>query len=746
MILVPLIAGCALLTPLPEPTSLEQRLAAVPTSGLPLAASVTIHWDDHQIPFIEAEHDRDAAFALGLVHAHLRLGQMEILRRVSQGRLAEMGGPAAVDIDHGLRLLDLGRAAPEIEAKMSPATRDWLAAYVAGINHYQQGMAHPPHEFRVLGLTREAWTPADIITIGRMAGADVNWLVWANLLELRGRKDWPEIWKRLVENGRDSMPSFAGSELSPLDASIAGLSRSGSNSLAVAPRRSASGGALMVNDPHLGIQLPSLWLLAGIESPGLHAVGLMFPGLPFFALGRNPDIAWGGTNMRAASSELYDVSKLAATQISERRETIKVRWWFDREVILRESPWGPVVSEAPFLEGTPGAPFALRWTGHLASDELSAMLALNRARNFVEFRAALEDFSVPGQNMLYADARGNIGQVMAVHLPKRDGPPPADVIVDPDSSEAAWNEMLSVRDLPFNLNPVAGFLATANNRPADTEVHVGYFFSPDDRVARMAELAGGGLPLDLAAVERLQRDVYMPSAVALRDLFLGKLARSGMAARASAAERRAIEVLRAWDGHYRARARGPVAFEAFRKAFSAAFYELTYGAQDWAAFANVGRIKSLMMGDIARAGVDDLGPALERGLEAAAAALADFADWGALHRLSLAHPLGFLPVVGRRYRFAEAPVGGSTDTLMKSAHGLVDDRHNARYGSTARHISDMSDPDLNYFVLPGGQDGWINSSTFLDQLPLWREGRYIQMPLRMESVRVRFPHRVVLTP
>ena len=112
----------------------------------------------------------------------------------------------------------------------------------------------------------------------------------------------------------------------------------------------------------------------------------------------------------------------------------------------------------------------------------------------------------------------------------------------------------------------------------------------------------------------------------------------------------------------------------------------------------------------------------------------------------LAHPLAVLPVVGARYRFADRPIGGSTDTLMKSAHGLTDRRHNARYGSTARHISDMSDLDSNYFVLLGGQDGWIDSSTFLDQLPLWLEGAYIRMPLRMETVREDFPHRMELAP
>jgi penicillin amidase len=741
-----LIAGCALLAPLPKPASLEQRLAAVPTAGLPLKGKVTVYWDDHQIPFIEAGDDADAAFALGLVHAHLRLGQMEILRRVSQGRLSEMAGPLAVDIDHGLRLLDLGRAAPKIEAALPKATRDWLQAYVAGINHYQQNVARLPHEFGVLGLGREPWTLGDVLTFGRMAGSDVNWLVWANLLKLRGRADWPEIWARLIDNGTASIASFAGRDLSALEALIAGFSRSGSNSLAIAPGRSASGGALMVNDPHLGIQLPNLWLLAGLKSPSIHAVGLMFPGLPFFAIGRNPWIAWGGTNMRAASSELYDVSGLPAAQITERRETIKVRWWFDREVTLRETPWGPIVSDAPFLSEMAGAPFALRWTGHRVSDETSAMLTVNRARDFAAFRAAFETFAVPGQNMLYADAQGNIGQVMAVQLPRRDGAPPDDVILDPGRNSAAWDDMQGVRDLPFGLNPERGFLASANNRPSDTGIHIGYFFSPDDRTLRMAELVGQGGPLDLEALKRLQRDVYMPSAARLRDLFLRKLEVAGLIASATGKAQEAIEVLRAWDGRYETGARGPVAFEAFRKAVSAAFYEVTYGTQDWAAFANVGRIKSLMIEDLERAAAEELEPALAGGLAAAAEALGEFADWGAMHRLALAHLLGRLPVIGGRYRFAERPIGGSTDTLMKSAHGLTDARHVARYGSTARHISDMSDLDLNYFVLLGGQDGWINSANFLDQLPLWLAGDYIRMPLRMATVRKEFPHRMELSP
>ena len=114
--LVPLLctgalAGCSLLKPLPKATTVEQRLSAMPTQGLPLQQPVSIYWDEHQVPFIQAATDDDAAFVLGLVHAHLRLGQMAIYRRIVQGRVAEMGGPLATDIDHGVRILDFGRAA-----------------------------------------------------------------------------------------------------------------------------------------------------------------------------------------------------------------------------------------------------------------------------------------------------------------------------------------------------------------------------------------------------------------------------------------------------------------------------------------------------------------------------------------------------------------------------------------------------------------------------------------------------------
>ena len=463
------LAGCSLIKPLPKPMTLEERLAAVPTQQVPIHGWVRIYWNDYQIPFIEAETDDDAAFALGLVHAHLRLGQMAVYRRIAQGRLAEIGGPLAIDIDHGIRILDFGHATAATLAAMPEETRRWLQRFVDGINHYQAEVEQLPYEYGVLALEPEPWTVADILTFGRLAGTDVSWLVWFNLLKLRGRPDWPQIWARLLEQGGDrSLPADLGRGETSADIAdvLAGLGRSGSNSLALAPSRTHGSGAILANDPHLGINLPNTWLIAGVKSPSYQAVGLMVPGLPLFAIGRNPWIAWGGTNMRASASDLINVRALPDAEEGRRDETIRVRWWPDQSVTLRDTRFGPILSDAPQLRDLNLDEASLRWTGHLPSDEVTAMLKVACARDFDEFRSAFASFSVPGQNMLYADAKGNLGQVMAVQVPDRQSAP-KDLVIEASDAERSWQTLRDATTLPAMVNPEEGFIASANNRPSE---------------------------------------------------------------------------------------------------------------------------------------------------------------------------------------------------------------------------------------------------------------------------------------
>ncbi len=713
----------------------------LPRIGLPITAPVTVYWDEHHIPYIKAETDDDLATALGLVHAHLRLGQLEMMRRLSQGRLAEMIGPLGVEVDRLMRTLDIGRAVPAIARDLPEETRRWLEAFVRGLNHHIAAAEALPREFRLFALQREPWSLADLLTLGRLVSVDVNWIVWLRLLGLRTDPGWPLLWRRLVCHEIFS-PDAAGSTQPVLtrgiSSAVGAAPRSGSNSFVVSPARAASGAPLIASDPHLALFLPNPWIIAGMKSPSYHAVGLMVPGLPFVALGRNPWLAWGGTSLHAASSDLVAVSADGQAGIRERDVVIAVRWGRRRKIRIRETSWGPVVTDIPWLRSGSDV-LALRWIGHQPSDEMTAMLRVNRARNWAEFQQALGGFAVPGQRMLYADPAGHIGRLMAAHLPHRRGAAPPDLVTEAGATDG-WNIKITGNQLPSCLDPPEGFIASANERPAGTDMLIGHHFSPPDRKQRLDQLlsAEGGLSVEAAA--KIQRDVHWTAALHQRDLLLAWLA--AVPGRRSAREESLIAELRGWDGAYGADSRGALAFELL----SCHLARRLVDHRRREAYAASWAMRGLIWDDVRSAAAEDRDRALIPAVRGAAKAMAHRAVWGTLHRLRLGHPLALMPLVGRAYAVADLPAAGSSETLLKTAHPLSDGRHASRYGSSARHISDLAHPDRNYFALLGGQDGWLNSTTFADQLALWLRGDYVAMPLTPEAVAATFPHRTVLAP
>jgi penicillin G amidase len=285
-----------------RPHSVAERMAALPTRGLPVRERVEIRWSEHLVPYIDAQSDRDLAGTLGLVHAHLRLAQMEMFRRIAQGRLAEAIGPIAAPLDHSLRVLGPTRAVPAILDALPERTRDWLEGFADGINHWIASAA-PPLELRLLGLVPEPWSLTDLLEIARIAAADIGWLLLLRLLRLPRGEDWPEVWGRMLE-GAVPVPSLGtgGGIEEALARILLGLGRSGSNAVAVSGGRSETGNALLAGDPHLSLGLPSVWIAAAYRSPSYNVAGLMIPGIPVMAIGRNRHIAWGGTNLHAARS------------------------------------------------------------------------------------------------------------------------------------------------------------------------------------------------------------------------------------------------------------------------------------------------------------------------------------------------------------------------------------------------------------------------------------------------------------
>jgi penicillin amidase len=717
--------------------SLEERLAMLPRTNLPVERPVAIRWDHHQVPFIEAETDDDLAVALGIVHAHLRLGQLELMRRLGQGRVAAMIGASGIAIDHLLRTLDIGRAVPAIVADMPPATRAWIDAFVRGLNYHLMRVRPLPPEFRLLNLEPEPWTVTDVVTLGRLVSADVNWIIWLQLLKFRNDNDWPLLWHKLL--AADGLSCWT-NEVTGAAASLPKFAfHAGSNSFVVGPSRSATGGALIASDPHLSMGLPNAWLLAAFKSPSYQATGLMIPGLPFVALGRNPWIAWGGTNLHATSSDLVELPAEALTAATEREIALTVRWGRNRKIRIRETPWGPIITDVPRLSVSK-QPLALRWMGHYPSDEITAMLAINRAQGWAEFQAALDGFAVPGQNMTFAAASGQIGRAMAARLPHRCGDSQHDIAVPPEFSNG-WDAPISSRELPQMVDPAEAFVASANERPQEGSQFIGQHFSPRDRKRRLDQLLGGADQMSVEAAAQIQRDVHWESALAQCRQILAWLD-SPTVSDLKLRYRRVIDALARWDGCYDTTSSGALALEIL-------WYHLVRSlipGRHRAVFGAAWGARGLLWDDVVAADHQQRQRALRRALRESARGTSNGETWGSRHRLRLGHPLAVLPAIGRAWRFTDLPSGGTTDTLMKTAHTLTNRRHGIRYGSIARHISDCSQPDRNYFVLLGGQDGWWGSTTFLDQLPLWQRGEYIVVPLQPQTACRTFQYTTDLTP
>lgn len=711
----------------PTPITGKERLASFPTESLPVTSAVNVYWNDYGVPFVHAQSDADAALALGLVHAHLRLGQMETLRRLSAGRVAEMAGPLAVNIDRAIRTLDLAHAVPAIERQLPPETRRWLTRYVEGVNLYQERMKAAPPDWALLGIRPEPWTVADVLRLSRLAGADVSWMRLLGYFALKDERGFEAFWARY----RVSLHRSAVWD------PFAWVSRTGSNSFVLDGTRTRSGKPLMANDPHLGLSLPNFWVLVGVKTPTLHAVGLSIPGIPFVALGRNPDIAWGGTNMHALSSDLFDVTDTQG-EWKVQETPVAVRGWWSATSRARWTPWGPLISDISYLAPSmAGKQIALRWAGHFPSDEITAFLKANRARTPAQLRQAFQTYAVSGQNILYAARSGEIGQVFAVSLP-RDRRALGAVPYRPPEEVKAWESWRRPTDFPELKSPRDGILVSANQKPPESYPPVGEFFSPPQRVNRLRQLLSPRRDWDRDSAALVQRDVYSETSFRLKTLLVGALRGRVQPAWNGWTE------LENWDGKYSADSLGALVYQALAAEAIREIYAEEFGPK-LVAFLLSSEVGQDWLAHDLRVPSDQQLAALNRAV-ATVVQSAVQAQWGDRHRLRLGHLLAGLPVLGQTFVFAEFPGEGSMETVYKSAHSLGAELHSARYGAQARHISDLADPDANDFVLLGGQDGWWGSDQAMDQVPLWRRGEFVRVPLSLEKVAATFPKVLTLTP
>lgn len=682
--------GCSFNPPKPGTYSLDDRLVFFPKTPAFLD-SVTIYWDNHAIPYIEASNELDVPYAMGLIHAHLRLSQLEIFRRAIFGEFAETASYPGFLIDEGIRTLNPTKAIDEIVESLPVHTAQWIERYVAGINHYKENLTLPSADLVAMNLENtRRWEIRDVIAITRLVSADVNWFSFITFLKNRNDPKFKEAWDRVLVWGDNAIPSFQ----SPIEQ----FSKAGSNSVVVR-------GGLIANDPHVGFALPNLWMVLGYKTPKNKVLGFMIPGLPVILLGRNDNIAWGGTNMIGVSTTLYDAT---GYEIKEREEEFKIRFWFDTKRKIKETELGPIISDVFDNEG---APVAVKWRGHEVSDEISSFIKVNNAKDFKEFKEAFSTYAVSGQNFLYTDVEGNIGQVVAIETNKEKAFAARLPVANP--SELSWGKRYNALSLPSAFNPKEGHLVSANNTPVKLEPSLTISTNSNDRILQFKRLLEG--KLDVESLSKIQLDTYAESYKKLSDRLMELLSDEHFNLKFE---------LKNWDGRYeidRSSAPNILIFHV-----AEAHLSKKYGEAGGAFLQRSRALPSILYEDSYEEGFKDLVN------EVAQKALNDFQSnptWGDIHKLKVQHWIGNVPVLGVGYVFDEFSIAGSDSTIFKTSASLTNEVHNARFGANSRHISDLRDPDENYFILMGGQDGFVGSAQYIDQLQLWREGKLIKVSL-----------------
>ncbi|WP_181768146.1 penicillin acylase family protein [Streptomyces albidus (ex Kaewkla and Franco 2022)] len=506
---------------------------------------VTVQRDREGIPQVYADSSNDLFTAQGYVQAQDRFWEMDVRRHMTAGRLSEMFGPGQVKTDAFLRTLGWRRVAEREYAGLSPEAKANLKAYSAGVNAYlkdHKGSA-ASLEFAALDLSGDykphKWSPVDSVAWLKAMAWDLRAnmsseidraLMSSRLTSQQIEELYPDYPadrnKPIVDGGIDpggknfeaqgdsvtarrnspgahqavkDASSKLGSVATQLDKipALLGPSNSGigSNSWVVSGQNTTTGKPLLANDPHLSPQLPSIWYQMGLhcrtvsKSCPYDVSGFTFSGLPGVVIGHNQDISWGMTNLGADVTDLYlerfrDGGYLydgRRRPYKTRQETIKVAGGSSREITVRETNNGPVISdrdselrkvgdEAPVDNAAPdredGYGVSLRWTALSPSKTMDAVFKLNRASDFKEFRAAAADFAVPSQNLIYADTRGNIGYQAPGRIPVRgagDGRYPAPGW-DP---RYRWKSYVPQKALPWEYNPERGYIVTANQAVVD---------------------------------------------------------------------------------------------------------------------------------------------------------------------------------------------------------------------------------------------------------------------------------------
>lgn len=467
-----------------------------------LSVPVEVVFDQNLIPHIFAQNELDLYRAQGYVTAQHRLWQMEFQTMAAAGRISEIVGPIAIELDRMTRRKGLAYGA-EVGLKYieenDPETLRLVEAYADGVNQYisQLSAARLPVEYKILNYRPEPWSAYKTLLLLKymsdMLVGDRD-LEYSNLRKILGEAglnklfpDFPTENDPIIEATKvwDFTPipiskpdsiNYPDNTLliAPLTQPIEGT---GSNNWAVAGKKTKSGNPILANDPHLGLNLPSLWYAMQLSTPTHSAKGATLPGALGVISGFNQDVAWGVTNATKDARDWYKITfqdeKRNAYKFGEewrrtdfRIEEIKVKGQetvYDTVVYTHH---GPVVYDRTFRSERQDVNFALKWTVHMGSNEQKTFILLNKAENFAAYNAALDFYTSPAQNFAFASKSGDIGMRIQGKFPLK-WPGQGKFFMDGADPQMEWQGYIPNEHNPVTLNPERGFVSSSNQHPVD---------------------------------------------------------------------------------------------------------------------------------------------------------------------------------------------------------------------------------------------------------------------------------------
>ena len=755
-------------------------------------APVEIVRDNANVPHIFGETDQDVFFALGYAHAQDRLWQMITLRRTAQGRLSEVFGPRTLEIDKLLRRLDLYGLAQQSVAAQDEQTTVALRAYANGVNTRideinASALGRGAPELFLFPQAIAPWQPADSLAVQKLMALQLSGQLQEEVLRartsltLRDPARLSDILPDAPGKGVAALPEYASlfpeaprfAAARPMpDDPLSPFPRRGfagaSNAWAAAPNRSASGGTLLANDPHLGLSAPGIWYLARLELRSGGVIGGTIPGIPSVLVGRSDALGWGLTSSYLDDQDVF-IEQLNPDNPEEYRTPDGFRKFDTRKSIIQIKGEAPVTitlrwtDNGPVLPGThfnlaaitpPGHVTSLSWTALSPADtSMSAAIALMGAQSVDQGLKAAERYISPSQNLTLAD-RETIALKLIGAMPRRDARHQSQGRL-PSAGwrpENRWQGTFPYASNPVFLSPVGGIVGNTNNKMVERPfpLHVSFDWGDSQRIQRWQRLMQGRQVHTRDSFVEAQLDTVSFSARALLPLIGADLWYTGEAAPDGTRERqrqRALALLSEWNGDMNEHLPEPLIYAAWVRALQERlirddlgpladaftnveplFIERVYrdvgGAAAWCDVAQSAPVETCT--DMARLALDDALIWIEERYGTQLESL----RWGDAHQAVQDHPvLGNVPVLKHFVNIRQSTSGGDNTLQRGRTDGRDPDPFQNVHAAGYRGVYDFADPDSSVFVNSTGQSGHFLSRYYDDMAQLWRRGEYIPMSL-----------------